>query len=129
MRRTLLLYLSGIIAAVVALCITLYSGMARVEANALSEAATHLGVAPTKTALRQHVVELLEARRGAPRAEIHALLEESLTDYTFRIGTRGSEREDVYWTMGYVPWGHLWTVFLLKYDSNGRLESVSTGSS
>ncbi len=110
---------------VMALAIALYALKVRIEVNALREVAARVGDYPTMIEVSGRVTEMLEARRLAPRADVHALLRELGGELDIAdAGTRTLPRERVRWTMARVPWGHLRAKWLVEYDDAGRLLRV-----
>lgn len=105
-------------------------GIVQIERQSLIPLATTLGVAPTKASLIEYTTAVLENKIGSPRAEVHETLAFIGGEFTIREDGGGwQHRESAYWTMGTIPWGKVWAVFILDYDENWNLLSVDIGSS
>jgi hypothetical protein len=106
------------------------AGIIQIERQSLVPLATKLGVSPTKVALIEYTTAILESEIGSSRAEVHEILEAIGGEFTIiEHGGGGQNRESAYWTMGKIPWGKIWAVFILEYDENWKLQSVDIGSS
>jgi hypothetical protein len=115
---------------VIAVPVFLYWVMVWVETDSLTPLANKVGVSPTKGALIQYTTDLLENKIGASRTEVQATLQSIGGTFTVVDHSIGERKIDsAYWTMGTVPWGKLWTVWILEYDGNDTLLSVGVGSS
>jgi hypothetical protein len=130
-RKKIALLLAACLMLVILDCSVFYVVDMTAHHIALRHVAAKLGTIPERPAIMDHVKDLLQTKMGCSSAEVHELLD-SIGSFEYTGLDEywdGRTQESAYWTLGQIFGMPIWGVYILRYDSEGKLYDVSIGES